>query len=419
MYFSYKEKVLRILYNILTYLVEFHLKIIAIFNTKIKLGVQGRANTIKILKANIALGDKVIWFHCASLGEYEQGLPVFQEIKSDYPDHKIVLSFFSPSGYEIRKNNPITKVVVYLPFDTKFNAKTFLNLIHPDLVVFVKYEIWPNYLNELYRRKIKTVLISALFRNEQIYFKFYGKWMRKSLRAFHYFFVQNHSSKELLESMGYRNVSVSGDTRFDRVYNQLNIDNTLDIVENFKQDKLCVVAGSTWPEDEKLLLNYINSNSYEVKFIIAPHNIKTGQIESLRAGIKKETLLYSSKDQANIFNSQVLIIDSIGILSKIYAYADVAYIGGAYGNTGLHNTLEAAVFGVPIIIGKNYKRFPEAYEMIANGGMYSISNQEEFDSILNSLLSNTVETIQSGIANSDYIKKNRGAVIQIMTYIRI
>jgi len=418
-YFSFKEKVVLILYNILTYLVDFYLKIAALFNHKIHLGVKGRANTFKILNNNISQKDKVIWFHCASLGEYEQGLLVFQEIKDCYPNHKIILSFFSPSGYEIRKDNPLTNIVVYLPLDTKFNAKTFLNIVHPELVLFVNYEIWPNYLNELYSREIKSILISALFRKDQIYFKSYGKWMRKSLRAFDYFFVQNQNSKALLESIGYHNVAVSGDTRFDRVYNQLNSDNTLDFIAQFKQDQLCVVAGSTWPEEEELLINFINSASNDIKFIIAPHNIKPRQIENLKITIKKKTILYSAEDKSDIANHQVLIVDSIGILSKIYYYADVAYIGGGYGSTGLHNSLEAAVFGLPIIIGKNYKRFPEAVAMIENGGMFSISNQEEFNSILNSLLFNSEKRFQSGVSNASYVKKYKGAVVQIMSYIRI
>ncbi|MCK5402431.1 MAG: 3-deoxy-D-manno-octulosonic acid transferase, partial [Flavobacteriaceae bacterium] len=387
---------MRILYNIITYTTVFLLKIIGIFNEKIRLGVDGRAHTFKVLKTKITSADKVIWLHCASLGEYEQGLPVFQEVKNNYPNHKIVLSFFSPSGFEIRKENPITDIVVYLPFDTKHNTKTFLNLVHPDLVIFVKYEIWPNYLKELDRRKIKTILISALFRNNQSFFKFYGTLMRNSLKAFQHFFVQNEASKELLKSIGFTNITVSGDTRFDRVSNQLNIDNTLDFIENFKRNKLCLVAGSTWPEDETLLINYINTASEELKFIIAPHNIKTNQIEYLKNSIQKKVLLYSEKENFEVTNFQVFIIDTIGILSKIYSYADIVYIGGASGNTGLHNTLEPAVFGVPIIIGKNYKNFPEAFDMIENGGMYAVSNQKEFNSIVDSFLLNTKKRIQSG-----------------------
>ncbi len=409
---------MRILYNILTYIAAFHLNLIALFNSKIKLGVTGKKNTLKILKSNISFQDKVIWFHCASLGEYEQGLPVFEELKKMHPNHKIVLSFFSPSGFEIRKNNSLTDIVVYLPLDISHNAKTFLKLVHPDLVVFVKYEMWPNYLNELCRLKIRTILISALFRKEQPFFKFYGGFMRKSLNAFEHIFVQNKNSKELLETIGFTNVTVSGDTRFDRVSNQLKTDNTLEFIEQFKQNKLCIVAGSTWQEDENLLIDYINSASVDLKFIIAPHNIKTHQIEALKSSIKKKTILFSEKKTSDLSNFQVFIIDTIGILSKIYSYADVVFIGGAVGSTGLHNTLEPAVFGVPIIIGENYKKFPEANEMIERGGMYAISNQKEFNSILDSLVLNAEKRTQSGNVNESYITKNRGAVVQIIDYIR-
>lgn len=418
MYFSFKEKSLRYLYNILIFPVILLLNIIALFNKKIHLGVIGRARTFKFLKSNISRDDKVLWFHCASLGEYEQGLPVFEEIKFLYPDYKIVLSFFSPSGYEIRKVNPITDIVVYLPLDTANNAKTFLDIVHPNLVILVKYEIWPNYLNELYQRKVKSILISALFRKEQIYFKFYGAWMRKSLNAFHHIFVQNSDSKALLESIGYHNVTISGDTRFDRVYNQLSLDNTLGFIENFKQDKLCVVAGSTWPEDENLLTQFINAFSNNVKFIIAPHNIKSQRIKALKESLVESAILYSEINNLDIADNRVLIIDTIGLLSKIYSYANVVYIGGAYGTTGLHNTLEAAVFGVPIIIGKNYRKFPEARDMIENRGIYSISNQREFNSSLNSLLLNKEKREQSGMENASYILKNRGAVVQIIDYFR-
>lgn len=407
------------LYNILTYIASFYLKILAQFNTKIKLGVKGRAKTFEVLKSTISSQDQVIWFHCASLGEYEQGLPVFEKIRSHYSKHKIILSFFSPSGYEIRKKTSIADTVVYLPLDTLQNAKMFLNLIHPDLVIFVKYEFWPNYLNELQKRKIKSILISALFRKDQSFFKFYGKWMQKSLYAFEHIFVQNMSSKKILNDIGYTKVTVSGDTRFDRVSNQLQIDNTLDFIKQFKQDKLCIVAGSTWPEDEEILINFINTSSNKVKFIIAPHNIKPHQIENLKARLQKKTVLFSEKNNNNILDAQIFIIDTIGILSKIYKYADIVYVGGALGTTGLHNTLEPAVFGVPIIIGNNYNKFPEAFEMITQKGMYTISNQSEFDAILNNLINDKQKRIDSGKANADYIAKNKGAVNQITDYLFI
>ena len=417
MYFSSKEKTLKSLYNILTYIAGFHIKIIAHFNPKLNLGVKGRAKTFGKLKTVISPQDKVVWFHCASLGEYEQGLPVFEKIKKQYSKHKIVLSFFSPSGYEVRKNAPIADVVIYLPLDTSKNANRFLTLVHPDLVVFVKYEFWPNYLNVLKNRGVTSILISALFRKDQSFFKFYGKWMQKYLFTFEHIFVQNTASKKLLNSINYSNVTVSGDTRFDRVSNQLQADNTLEFIEQFKQDKLCVVVGSTWPEDEELFIDFINSASDELKFIIAPHNIKSQDIIRLKTKIKKKTILFSEKDTVNLVNTQVFIIDTIGLLSKIYSYADIAYVGGAMGTTGLHNILEPAVFGVPIIIGNNYSNFPEAFDMIALGGLFSISNQSAFDTVLNSLIDDKSKRLESGKINTEYIYKNKGAVTQIINHL--
>ena len=243
-------------------------------------------------------------------------------------------------------------MVVYLPIDTKKNTKRFLNLVNPELSIFVKYDIWPNILNELKTRNLHAILISALYQKNQSYFKFYGAILRKGLFAFKHIFTQNITSKELLESIGYQHVTIAGDTKFDRVSDQLKQNNTLDFIEAFKQDKLCVVAGSTWPEDETLLINYINSEITEhIKFIVAPHNMKTNQIQRLQENLNVKTVLYSEKDTQDYENAQVFIIDTIGLLSKIYGYADIAYVGGAMGSTGLHNTLEAAVFRVLIIIG--------------------------------------------------------------------
>ena len=408
------------LYNIGIHLAHFGLKCTAPFNQKIKSGVIGRQNSFNILQENLKPNDKTLWFHCASLGEYEQGLPVFKALKARYKQHKIVLSFFSPSGYEIRKNSPIADVVVYLPLDTKINAKHFLDLVNPELTVFVKYDIWPNFLNELKSRKLRAILISAAFRENQSFFKFYGTQLRDALFAFEHIFTQNENSKKLLESINYKNVTVSGDTRFDRVSSQLETDNTLGFIETFKQNELCVVAGSTWPEDETLFINFINSEvSKNVKFIIAPHNIKSAQIKNIQEKLTAESVLFSEKDTKQPKTAQVFIVDTIGILSKIYSYADIAYVGGAIGTTGLHNTLEPAVFGVPIIIGNNHSKFPEAQEMIDNGGMFSISNQIQFDTILIELIQNSEKRTFSGNNNLEYIKKNKGAVTKIMAYLEL
>ncbi len=411
---------MKLIYNLGIYITGSILNVVALFNAKIKLGVKGRSQTFTTLNNTLVESSKNLWFHCASLGEYEQGLPVFEKLRQAYPNYKIVLSFFSPSGYEIRKNTNIADVVVYLPLDTPNNAKRFVNLIKPELTVFVKYDIWPNYLLELDKKNLKTILISATFRKDQIYFKPYGTLFKKALYTFEHIFTQNKLSKELLNSINYNRVTVSGDTRFDRVNNQLQIDNTLSFVEKFKGEKLCIVVGSSWPEDEALFLNYINSNNIsQLKFIVAPHNIKASQIESFQNNLNKSSILYSEKDSKPLNDFNILIIDTIGLLSRIYNYADIAYVGGAIGTTGLHNTLEPAVFGIPIIIGNNYNKFPEAQGLIDNGGMFSIKNQKKFNTILNKLLNDSDYRKSCGSKNQQYVNDHKGAVVQILDYLRI
>ncbi|PKQ43718.1 3-deoxy-D-manno-octulosonic acid transferase [Confluentibacter flavum] len=406
------------IYNIGIHLVHFGLKCASTFNEKIKKGVVGRQNVFAILRENIKANDKTIWFHCASLGEYEQGLPVFKVMREHYKRHKIVLSFFSPSGYEIRKNSPIADVVIYLPLDTKNNAKHFLDIVKPELTVFVKYDIWPNFLNELKKRKLRTILISANFRENHSFFKFYGKPRRQALFAFEHIFTQNESSKKLLQSIHYNNITVSGDTRFDRVSSQLEQDNHLDFIEIFKQDKLCIVAGSTWPEDEALLTEFINHQApKDVKCIIAPHNMKAHQIRNIKESLTVDVVLFSEMSDEGLKSAKVLIVDTIGILSKIYSYADIAFVGGAVGTTGLHNILEPAVFGVPIIIGNNYSKFPEAKEMIDTAGVFSISNQNQLNLVLTELIENPIKRSLSGNKNSDFIKINKGALNKILEYL--
>ena len=409
---------MRLFYNIIINLASVSIRLFGGLNKKIKQGQKGRHESILILKQTVHLSDKVIWLHCPSLGEYEQGLPVFQALKKQYKNHKFVMTFFSPSGYEIRKNNPIAEVVVYLPLDQKATVKSFLDVIHPELVVFVKYDLWPNYLLELKHRNIHTVLISALFRPSQPYFRVYGRWLKKLLFTFDHIFTQDTASKTLLNSIGYSAVTVSGDTRFDRVGNQLKMDNTLDFIAEFKDHKTCVVAGSTWPEDEALLIDYINSSSEATKFIIAPHNIDLNQIKSMIKRLKKPTVCYSNYANETLEDKSVFIVDTIGLLSKIYSYADIAYIGGGMGASGLHNTLEAATFGLPIVIGKNYKKFPEAKAMLSKGGLFSIHTFESLESTLNMLINDSQKRIESGQKNKDYIKDNKGASELVMSELK-
>lgn len=411
---------MRFLYTLGIYIADFFLKIIAPFNHKLKLGVKGRAHTFEILETSLQPADKTLWFHCASLGEYEQGLPVFKELRKLFPNHKIILTFFSPSGYEIRKNTEVADLVVYLPLDTKVNAKKFLDLVHPELTIFVKYDIWPNYLLELKKRRLKAILISALFREKQSYFNWYGGMMRNVLTSFEHIFVQDEASQQLLKTINFKNVTVAGDTRFDRVSQQLEQDNHLSFIEEFKANDLCVVIGSSWSEDEELVLPFINNHaSNKVKYIIAPHNMKTNQIQDIVAKLKVKSVLFSEKEGIHLEDYKVFIIDTIGLLSKIYSYADIAYVGGAMGTTGLHNILEPAVFGVPIIIGKNHDKFPEAKRMIENAGVVNIKNYEELNQKLSEYIDSEEKRSKLGQLNSHFITSNKGAVVRILDHLRI
>ena len=405
------------LYNIITLLASQLLKIVALFSPKMKLFLDGRKTVFETLKNKLNSSDKTIWFHAASLGEYEQGLPVIESIKEQFPKHKIIVTFFSPSGYEVRKNNIVADVTVYLPLDTISNAKQFIELVRPEMAFFIKYEYWPNYLNELKKNNIRTYLISGILRENQAFFKWYGGFYRNALKTFDYFFVQNESSKKLLQSIGFTNVKVSGDTRFDRVVSILERDNSLDFIEQFKDNKTTIVIGSSWPKDENLLVNYIDQSSDDVKFIIAPHNIKAEQIQELKKSITKKTVLFSEKDKVQLSEFNIFIIDIIGILTKIYSYADIAYVGGGFGNPGVHNILEPATFGVPVIIGPNYSHFAEATALVNMDGCISIQNQVQLNEAFDLIIQNEDERLEKGHICSTFVQMNKGATQTIMNYI--
>ena len=407
------------LYNQIVFIAGFLLKIVALFSPKMALFVKGRKDVFKTLEAKIQANDKSIWFHAASLGEYEQGLPVIEKIKEKYPSHKIIVTFFSPSGYEVRKNNTVANCTVYLPLDTQKNAKQFIELTNPELVFFIKYEYWPNYLNELKKRNIKTYLISGILRENQAFFKWYGGFYRKSLDAFDFFFVQNESSKQLLQSLGHQNVLVSGDTRFDRVSTILEKNNTLDFIAEFKDNKITVVVGSSWPKDEEIIAQYINQYSNEnVKFIIAPHNIKAEQIANLKTLITKPTVLFSEKENQSLSDQQVFIIDTIGILTKIYSYADIAYVGGGFGNPGIHNILEPATFGIPIVIGPNYSHFAEATALVKLEGCVSIANNKDLLETFDDLIYKPDIRFQKGAICRQFVQQNKGATAIILNHLQ-
>lgn len=405
------------IYNVLVSASWSILRLLATINQKLSLFVKGREHTLSRLQNNSCKKDTTIWVHAASLGEYEQGLPILEQLKLTYPEHKLVLTFFSPSGYEVKKNTSAADVVVYLPMDTKKKVNEFLDAVDPKLVLFIKYEIWPNYLAALKERNIPTLLVSALFKKDQIYFRWYGGFMRKALKTFDTFYLQDENSKSLLNTIGLTNCAITGDTRFDRVSKILSTDNRLEFMESFNTKPHCFIAGSTWPEDEKLIVDYINSSTADMKFVIAPHNIKKEHSSRLKASITKPTLLYSEIESQNLKETDVLIIDTIGLLTKIYSYSSIAYVGGGFA-TGLHNTLEPAVFGIPVIIGPKFKGFKEAEDLVELGGILPIDTQAKLTQKIDGLLSKENLGSNIGKINSDYISKNTGASIKIMEDIK-
>jgi len=398
------------------FLISLVLPIIALFNKKLQLFIDGRKQTF--LKIQALKNEETVWFHVASLGEFEQARPIIEELKSSFTKYKILVTFFSPSGYEVRKNYDLADVVCYLPLDSVSNAEKFVKNINIKMAIFVKYEFWPNFLNELSKNQIPTILVSGIFREQQLFFQFYGGFMRNSLKAFHHFFLQDENSKKLLKSIDFKNSSVVGDTRFDRVSRILNQDNSIDFINEFKNNTYTLVAGSTWREDEELLVNYINnSTSKDEKFIIAPHNINKEAIATLRKSILTKTVLFSEKEGKNLADFDVIIIDTIGILTKIYASVDVAYVGGGL-KTGLHNILEPATFGIPVVIGNKFDKFKEAVDLVNLKGCITIRNQNEFSSIFTKLKKEEDFRKSTGNINKKYIQEHLGASQKIINYLK-
>ncbi len=404
------------LYDIGIALAGIILRFLSFFNEKISLFVEGRKETFQLLAQHIDEGDRTLWFHCASLGEFEQGRPVIEEMAARHPEHKIVLSFFSPSGYEIQKSFALADAVVYLPLDSKRNAKRFLDLVHPDLIVFVKYEFWPNLLKEIGKRKLEAVLISAIFRGDQIFFKPYGSWMRKALKGFGHFFVQNEESRALLKSIGIEEVTLSGDTRFDRVHAILEQDNTLDFLEKFASNRKILVAGSTWPRDEELLTQFIHGNEFDdLAFVIAPHQMDRERMKKMQEELKVKSLLYS--EGVPDAQTKVFIVDTIGLLTRIYSYADIALVGGGFDKEGVHNVLEPAVFGAPIIIGPVYDKYQEAVDLVEREGCLVANDQLQLNGWINRLVSEEGFRKRTGQTCRDYIRENTGSTRIIVDFL--
>jgi|TARA_B110000261_G_scaffold88235_1_gene100701 3-deoxy-D-manno-octulosonic-acid transferase len=408
---------IHILYNIILGIASPIVSMLGVFSNKVSVFNKGRKHVFEQLAAKLGSSDRVIWFHAASLGEFEQARPLIDACRNEFKNHKILLTFFSASGYEIQENYANVDFVSYLPIDTSTNVKKFLNIIEPELAVFIKYEFWPNYFTEMGNRKIPLISVSSIFRTNQLFFKWYGKEYRKLLLGVHHFFVQNEHSKNLLETIGVKNITVSGDTRLDRVYELLNQDNQLEKITHFVGNQLCFVAGSTWEEDYNLINDFLTS-SKEIKIIIAPHEVNEKSIKALEKKIKVSFTKWSTYDLKSKVESNILIIDTIGQLTKIYSYASFAYVGGGMGNSGLHNTLEPAVYGIPIIIGKNYKQFQEVVNLIENKGVVSVEKESDFNVISNDLINNKELRNKFGNANSNYVVSNKGATPTIIKFVK-
>ena len=410
---------MNILYDLLINIIQLHLHVLKYFNKTVFNFLNKRKKIFKKLRSNISKNEKYIWIHVASLGEYEQGLPVFKKIKSLYKDHKIVLSFFSSSGYDLRKNNPISDLTVYLPIDTSYNAKRFIDLINPEIAVFVKYEFWPNFLKYLKKNNTPTYLLAGVFRKNHWFFKPYGFWMRNNLKTFNHFFVQNNDSKNILKKYNFNNCSVMGDSRFERVLELPNQENKIKYLNKFKKSKQCFVAGSTWNEDDEIIIKFINSyKENDICFIIAPHQIDLNKINKAKSFIKKKSILMSELNRDNASENSVIFIDSIGLLTSVYSYADIGYVGGGMGNTGLHNTLEPAVFKIPVIVGKNFGKFHEVSELINLKGFISIKNYHTFKTELIDLINNKKTRDKIGQINYKYILNKIGASEKVLTYLK-
>jgi len=396
------------IYNIGIVMYGLIVKLTSLFNEKAKLFVNGRKNIFENIAQKVNVKDRPIWFHFASLGEFEQGRPVLEKLKTENPSQKIVVTFFSPSGYEIRKNYTLADVF-YLPLDTAANARRFIELINPKSAIFTKYEFWFHYFKELHKKQIPLYLISGIFRPDQVFFKWYGGFYRNILKCVTHFFVQNDESVSLLKSIGINEVSLAGDTRFDRVFENAQQPKKLDLIEDFCGNSEVFIAGSTWPEDEKLLVSLTEKNP-DWKFIIAPHEIGEAHIREIEVLFPKAIKFSVLDSQFAQTPSQILIIDNIGMLSSLYQYGKLAYIGGGFG-VGIHNTLEAAAFGLPVIFGPKYDKFQEAKDLIAIGAAKSISSSDELIAAFEDFKSNEKASADA----QNYVEQKKGATEMIIS----
>lgn len=407
-----------LLYNLFIFLYSIAVPIAGLFSAKAREWVKGRENLFQELAAQVKEGDKVIWIHAASAGELEQGKPVAEALKKEYPDHKLVISFFSPSGMQAGRKYKTADVLTYLPLDTRGNAKRFVEILKPRLVVFIKYDYWYHHLKAVADAGVPLLMVSAIFREKQAFFKWYGGLNRKMLHFFTWFFVQDEDSVTKLNGLGIKNCSAAGDTRFDRVAFISQNPSPIPLVENFVGSSRCIVAGSTWAEDEEMLQALETSTSF--KMIVAPHEVSEQNTERLLKLFGERAMTYSDleKDQSRGSDKQVLVINNIGMLSRLYRHATITYIGGGFNKSGIHNTLEAAAWGKPVLFGPNYGKFREARGLIENGAGWSVKTAEELLVVVERLVSDERLLVKSGASAKNYVLKNQGATEQVMQEVR-
>lgn len=410
------------MYSLLIHFYAFVVALISPFHRKARMMRAGQWKTNARLREKIDPKAKYIWFHAASLGEFEQGRPMMEKIRKEHPEYKILLTFFSPSGYEVRKNYNGADVICYLPFDTPYRVRKFLHLARPAMAVFIKYEFWGNYLHELKKQGIPVYIISAIFRPDQLFFQWYGRPYRRMLRCFDHLFVQDERSQQLLAEYGIRNVTVTGDTRFDRVLDVRGMAREIPLVEKFvnsnRQEKtLTLIAGSSWPEDEAIFIPYFHEHP-EMKLIIAPHEIHREHLLAIESMLKRPSVRLSEAHEDDLSTIDCLIIDSFGLLSSIYRYGEIAYIGGGFGS-GIHNTLEAAVYGIPVLFGPKYHKFKEAKDLIAVGGGVSIADAGAFRTKMDEWLTYREVLDAAGEAAGSFVSRHAGATDKILKEISL
>ncbi len=405
------------MYNIAIYIYLIGVALASIFSKKVHNMWRGERAAFGLLKSKVDPEAKYVWFHAASLGEFEQGRPLMEKLREHHPEYKILLTFFSPSGYEVRKNYEGADIICYLPLDTPINAIRFLRLVRPVMAFFIKYEFWYNYLHILKHRNIPAYSVSSIFREGQIFFRWYGKQYKQVLKCFTYFYVQNEKSKELLAKLGITNVAISGDTRFDRVLQIKEQSKQLPIIEAFKQDYKVFVAGSSWPPDEDIFIRYFNEHK-DWRLIIAPHVIGEDHLKEILSKLNRKTVRYTQATAESVHDAECLIIDCFGLLSSIYHFGEIAYVGGGFG-VGIHNVLEAAVWDVPVLFGPNNKRFQEAQGLLRSEGGFEITDYSQFEQTVDKFMSTPEFLSVSGKKAGDFVKSKTGATDIVLSSVQL